>query len=198
MARALQNLGPIGCFGNEWRALPSPRSENQQLAGPTFLLVFKMLTTRQRFAVMSCTHTQVKLKLVTVLEIILLPWNPPSPWEVRLSTSKLPKYLYKLNIKQNPMVTKLVLPLITVFFKKIGNFTENYCIRIYRLNHRWLSEKSSRTFDQNFGDQLFVSLKLDLFESNLRKKIKIKRERQRARTVIFLRTGPRTRTKSVM
>ena len=80
------------------------------------------------------------------------------------------------------MATELVLPLsvywgvykkhCAVFLKKIGNFTENYCIRIYRLNHRWLSEKSSRTFDQNFGDQLFVSLKLDLFESNLRKKLK--------------------------
>ena len=77
--------------------------------------VFKMLTTRRRFAVMSWTHTQIKLKLVTVLEIILLPWNPRSPWEVGLSTSKLPKYLYILN---TPMATKLVLPLVhSVFFK---------------------------------------------------------------------------------
>ena len=77
--------------------LPSAIASTAQSSYAVNSGVFKMLTTRRRFAVMSWTHTQIKLKLVTVLEIILLPWNPPSPWEVGLSTSKLPKYLYKLN-----------------------------------------------------------------------------------------------------
>ena len=126
--------------------LPSAIASTAQSSYAVNSGIFKMLTTRRCLAVMSWTHTQIKLKLVTVLEIILLPWNPPSPGEAGLSTSKLPKYLYILNTPP-PWPQNSSFLLEHSFFLKIGHFTENYCIRVYRLNHRWLSEKSPRTFD---------------------------------------------------
>ena len=53
--------------------LPSAVASTAQSSYAVNSGIFKMLTTRRRFAVMSWTHTQIKLKLVTVLEIILLP-----------------------------------------------------------------------------------------------------------------------------
>ena len=96
--------------------LPSAIASTAQSSYAVNSGIFKMLTTRRRFTVMSWTHTQIELNLVTVLEIILLPWNPPSPWEVGLSTSKLPKYLYKLNTLPSSWPQNSSFPLIHSVF----------------------------------------------------------------------------------
>ena len=82
--------------------LPSAIASTAQSSYAVNSGVLKMLTTRRRFAVMSWTHTQIKLKLVTVLEIILLPVGS---WLVDFKTPEIP-----------PMATKLVLPLSTQCF----------------------------------------------------------------------------------
>ena len=63
----------ISVANNGTSLLPSAIAATAQSSYAVNSGIFKILTTRRRFAVMSWTHTQIELKLVTVLEIILLP-----------------------------------------------------------------------------------------------------------------------------
>ena len=72
--------------------LPSAIASTAQSSYAVNSGIFKMLATTRRFAVMSWTHTQIKLKLVAVLETILLPEIPlpVGSWVVDFKTPEIP------------------------------------------------------------------------------------------------------------